>query len=222
MSETALRGQFWYIITPLTRVIWTFFLPHFSLVIEIDPRSPNQNKSKNKSKSKPSQNFRQLSPFLLLLIKNAVYSLAARRTHQDGFNPWAIETRNPTLLLFHVSSFWKKFLLFLFYFFLLFSCVFLVTELCGEALVVIQAELLSLFICFLGDHDLGGIFLQSFFPAMTKIVGTLGPRSRSVGVISGCITAGMCGIKHFSFFLCLIAEKMNTTTTIIAIIIICS
>nr|AQP26310.1 pyruvate kinase [Diospyros kaki] len=31
----------------------------------------------------------------------------------------------------------------------------------------------------------------SFFPAMTKIVGTLGPRSRSVEVISGCLRAGM-------------------------------
>ncbi|KAF7146888.1 hypothetical protein RHSIM_Rhsim03G0083600 [Rhododendron simsii] len=32
---------------------------------------------------------------------------------------------------------------------------------------------------------------SSFFPAMTKIVGTLGPRSRSVDVISGCLKAGM-------------------------------
>ncbi|WKA01278.1 hypothetical protein VitviT2T_019565 [Vitis vinifera] len=39
---------------------------------------------------------------------------------------------------------------------------------------------------------------RSFFPAMTKIVGTLGPRSRSVGVISGCITAGMC-VARFDF-----------------------
>ncbi|KAK6943940.1 Pyruvate kinase, barrel [Dillenia turbinata] len=31
----------------------------------------------------------------------------------------------------------------------------------------------------------------NFFPAMTKIVGTLGPRSRSVEVISGCLKAGM-------------------------------
>ncbi|CAK9177230.1 unnamed protein product [Ilex paraguariensis] len=31
----------------------------------------------------------------------------------------------------------------------------------------------------------------SFFPAMTKIVGTLGPRSRSVDVISRCLKAGM-------------------------------
>ncbi|KAG6412742.1 hypothetical protein SASPL_125428 [Salvia splendens] len=33
----------------------------------------------------------------------------------------------------------------------------------------------------------------SFFPAMTKIVGTLGPNSRSVEVISGCLKAGMSG-----------------------------
>ncbi|KAL6328262.1 hypothetical protein AAG906_034405 [Vitis piasezkii] len=39
---------------------------------------------------------------------------------------------------------------------------------------------------------------RSFFPAMTKIVGTLGPKSRSVGVISGCITAGMC-VARFDF-----------------------
>ncbi|KAL7199352.1 hypothetical protein ACSBR2_021607 [Camellia fascicularis] len=34
-------------------------------------------------------------------------------------------------------------------------------------------------------------FRSSFFPAMTKIVGTLGPRSRSVEVISACLQAGM-------------------------------
>ncbi|RVW48167.1 Pyruvate kinase 1, cytosolic [Vitis vinifera] len=33
----------------------------------------------------------------------------------------------------------------------------------------------------------------SFFPAMTKIVGTLGPKSRSVEVISGCLKVGMSG-----------------------------
>ena len=36
--------------------------------------------------------------------------------------------------------------------------------------------------------------LQSFFPAMTKIVGTLGPKSRSVEVISACLKAGMSGM----------------------------
>ncbi|PSR98485.1 Pyruvate kinase [Actinidia chinensis var. chinensis] len=38
----------------------------------------------------------------------------------------------------------------------------------------------------------------SFFPAMTKIVGTLGPRSRSVEVISGCLQAGM-SVARFDF-----------------------
>ncbi|GLT75072.1 hypothetical protein SLA2020_468230 [Shorea laevis] len=38
----------------------------------------------------------------------------------------------------------------------------------------------------------------SFFPAMTKIVGTLGPRSRSVEVISGCLKAGM-SVARFDF-----------------------
>lgn len=37
--------------------------------------------------------------------------------------------------------------------------------------------------------------LQSFFPAMTKIVGTLGPKSRSAEVISGCLKAGMSGMR---------------------------
>ncbi|GER55862.1 major facilitator superfamily protein [Striga asiatica] len=37
----------------------------------------------------------------------------------------------------------------------------------------------------------------SFFPAMTKIVGTLGPRSRSVEVISSCLKAGM-SVMEFS------------------------
>ncbi|KAH1097775.1 hypothetical protein J1N35_014696 [Gossypium stocksii] len=38
----------------------------------------------------------------------------------------------------------------------------------------------------------------SFFPAMTKIVGTLGPKSRSVEVISGCLNAGM-SVARFDF-----------------------
>ncbi|KAF9591735.1 hypothetical protein IFM89_006081 [Coptis chinensis] len=38
----------------------------------------------------------------------------------------------------------------------------------------------------------------SFFPSMTKIVGTLGPRSRSVEVISDCLKAGM-SVARFDF-----------------------
>ncbi|KAJ9553743.1 hypothetical protein OSB04_017788 [Centaurea solstitialis] len=38
----------------------------------------------------------------------------------------------------------------------------------------------------------------SFFPAMTKIVGTLGPRSRSVETISSCLIAGM-SVARFDF-----------------------
>ncbi|KAJ4824830.1 hypothetical protein Tsubulata_027660 [Turnera subulata] len=38
----------------------------------------------------------------------------------------------------------------------------------------------------------------TFFPAMTKIVGTLGPKSRSVEVISSCLTAGM-SVARFDF-----------------------
>ncbi|KAJ7976039.1 Pyruvate kinase family protein [Quillaja saponaria] len=41
----------------------------------------------------------------------------------------------------------------------------------------------------------------SFFPAMTKIVGTLGPKSRSVEVISGCLMAGM-SVARFDFSWC--------------------
>jgi len=37
---------------------------------------------------------------------------------------------------------------------------------------------------------------QSFFPAMTKIVGTLGPKSRTVDTISACLKAGMSGTSH--------------------------
>ncbi|OAY40937.1 pyruvate kinase 1, cytosolic [Manihot esculenta] len=40
----------------------------------------------------------------------------------------------------------------------------------------------------------------SFFPAMTKIVGTLGPKSRSIEVISGCLKAGM-SVARFDFSL---------------------
>ncbi|XP_072952116.1 pyruvate kinase 1, cytosolic-like [Typha angustifolia] len=38
----------------------------------------------------------------------------------------------------------------------------------------------------------------NFFPAMTKIVGTLGPKSRSVDVISSCLKAGM-SVARFDF-----------------------
>lgn len=38
----------------------------------------------------------------------------------------------------------------------------------------------------------------SFFPAMTKIVGTLGPKSRSVDIISRCLEAGM-SVARFDF-----------------------
>ncbi|KAJ8432658.1 hypothetical protein Cgig2_002045 [Carnegiea gigantea] len=38
----------------------------------------------------------------------------------------------------------------------------------------------------------------SFFPAMTKIVGTLGPRSQSVEIISGLLNAGM-SVARFDF-----------------------
>ncbi|KAE8671851.1 Detected protein of confused Function [Hibiscus syriacus] len=38
----------------------------------------------------------------------------------------------------------------------------------------------------------------SFFPAMTKIVGTLGPNSRSVEIISSCLKAGM-SVARFDF-----------------------
>eukprot|EP00252_Welwitschia_mirabilis_P010002 TRINITY_DN2301_c0_g1_i1.p1 TRINITY_DN2301_c0_g1~~TRINITY_DN2301_c0_g1_i1.p1 ORF type:complete len:528 (+),score=104.18 TRINITY_DN2301_c0_g1_i1:113-1696(+) len=39
---------------------------------------------------------------------------------------------------------------------------------------------------------------SSFFPAMTKIVGTLGPKSRSVEVIEACLKAGM-SVARFDF-----------------------
>ncbi|KAL5973580.1 hypothetical protein ACLOJK_030231 [Asimina triloba] len=39
---------------------------------------------------------------------------------------------------------------------------------------------------------------SSFFPAMTKIVGTLGPKSRSVEMISSCLKAGM-SVARFDF-----------------------
>lgn len=39
--------------------------------------------------------------------------------------------------------------------------------------------------------------VQSFFPAMTKIVGTLGPKSRTVEVISSCLKAGMSGTYDY-------------------------
>ncbi|RDX99707.1 Pyruvate kinase 1, cytosolic, partial [Mucuna pruriens] len=40
--------------------------------------------------------------------------------------------------------------------------------------------------------------LQTFFPAMTKIIGTLGPKSRSVDIISHCLDAGM-SVARFDF-----------------------
>ena len=44
--------------------------------------------------------------------------------------------------------------------------------------------------------------VQSFFPAMTKIVGTLGPKSKSVETISSCLKAGMSGTFFFFSFQC--------------------
>ena len=38
---------------------------------------------------------------------------------------------------------------------------------------------------------------KSFFPIMMKIVGTLGPKSWFVDVISGCLRAGMSGMRLF-------------------------
>ncbi|GAB4836325.1 hypothetical protein Ancab_001240 [Ancistrocladus abbreviatus] len=40
--------------------------------------------------------------------------------------------------------------------------------------------------------------VSSFFPSMTKIVGTLGPKSRSVDTISSCLKAGM-SVARFDF-----------------------
>ncbi|KAG8376220.1 hypothetical protein BUALT_Bualt09G0040400 [Buddleja alternifolia] len=40
--------------------------------------------------------------------------------------------------------------------------------------------------------------VKNFFPAVTKIGGTLGPRSRSVEVISDCLKAGM-SVARFDF-----------------------
>jgi pyruvate kinase len=39
---------------------------------------------------------------------------------------------------------------------------------------------------------------ENFFPTMTKIIGTLGPQSRSVKVIKGFLKAGMF-VTHFDF-----------------------
>ncbi|KAL0725870.1 hypothetical protein Bca4012_040469 [Brassica carinata] len=41
---------------------------------------------------------------------------------------------------------------------------------------------------------------SSFFPALTKIVGTLGPKSRSVETLSGCLKSGM-SVARFDFSL---------------------
>lgn len=49
------------------------------------------------------------------------------------------------------------------------------------------------FVCFL--------ILQNFFPSMTKIVGTLGPKSRSVETISACLKAGMSGNLEICYVL---------------------
>jgi len=49
------------------------------------------------------------------------------------------------------------------------------------------------FVSFVVVFDPLDVISQSFFPALTKIVGTLGPKSRSVEVIAGCLKAGMSG-----------------------------
>jgi hypothetical protein len=40
--------------------------------------------------------------------------------------------------------------------------------------------------------------VQKVFPSLTKIVGTLGPKSHSVEVIQECLTAGMSGLSSTS------------------------
>ncbi|KAL0724965.1 hypothetical protein Bca4012_039564 [Brassica carinata] len=48
---------------------------------------------------------------------------------------------------------------------------------------------------------------SSFFPALTKIVGTLGPKSRSVETLSGCLKSGMSGtLPTYSFPVCYLAR----------------
>lgn len=59
------------------------------------------------------------------------------------------------------------------------------------------------------SYVLYGFHGQSFFPAMTKIVGTLGPRSRSPEVISGCLKTGMSGkvsifIVYYCYFILIV------------------
>ena len=44
-----------------------------------------------------------------------------------------------------------------------------------------------------------GLIWQTVYSAMTKIVGTLGPKSRSVEIISDCLKAGMSGTKCLTF-----------------------
>ncbi|KAA0036916.1 pyruvate kinase 2, cytosolic-like [Cucumis melo var. makuwa] len=45
--------------------------------------------------------------------------------------------------------------------------------------------------------DVTRLLMKRFFPTMTKIVGTVGPNSRSVQVISACFTAAMLGLVGF-------------------------
>lgn len=54
------------------------------------------------------------------------------------------------------------------------------------------------------------LFLQSFFPAMTKIIGTLGSESRSVDIITRCLHAGMSGIIPLKpFTVCDLYSEVN-------------
>ncbi|KAG1370040.1 putative Pyruvate kinase 2, cytosolic [Cocos nucifera] len=50
---------------------------------------------------------------------------------------------------------------------------------------------------------------EKYFPSLTKIVGTLGPKSRSVETIEACLVAGM-SVARFDFS-CLNAEYHQET-----------
>ena len=63
------------------------------------------------------------------------------------------------------------------------NLLFLLWKICMDSIV---AYLLSLLLPW---HSV----LQSFFPAMTKIVGTPGPKSGSVEILEACLKAGMSG-----------------------------
>lgn len=110
------------------------------------------------------------------VTEDAFQSSSSRGADQDGFNPRAFQICELSLSLSQLDNLVSQF--------------FIDLQFRMDSILLLRLFLWSLF----------DVFSQSFFPALTKIVGTLGPKSRSVEALSGCLKAGMSGTNDLLLF----------------------